>query len=99
MKRTAETVEEPTTVAPKATQTVTEEMLAEALNTFDMFRKDEATLTQAIKDRNEQIELLKQEQSQDIERLLRVRGALSALQHLVTVYKDKMQRALEARGE
>jgi hypothetical protein len=86
-------------VEPKVPQTVEQQMLAEAVATFDMFKKDEATLMTAIKARSEQVSALQQEQNQDIEHLLRVKGALSALQHLVTVYKDKIQKARAAQGE
>ena len=100
MKRTAtQIVEDVPPVEQKVPQTIEQQMFTEALTTFDMFKKDEATLVKAIKERDEQLGVLRQEQNQDIEKLLRVRGALSALQHLVTVYKDKMQKAQTGRGE
>ena len=100
MKREAtQIMKDVPSVEQKVPQTIEQQMFAEALTTFDMFKKDEATLVRAIKERNEQIAGVQQEQNQDIEKLLRVRGALSALQHLVTVYKDKMQRAQNNQGE
>ena len=97
MKRAAKDVAPP--VVSKEPQTTEQWMLTEAVSTFDMFKKDEATLAKAIKDRNEQINGLQREQNQDIEQMLRVRGALSALQHLVTAYKDKMQKARDLQGD
>ena len=102
MKRPAtQTVEKDVVLSEpiKSPQSIEQQMLTEAITTFDMFKKDEATLVRAIKERNEQIAGLQQEQNQDIEKLLRVRGALSALQHLVTTYKSRLQGEREARGE
>jgi len=70
---------------------ISQQILDETTKTFETFKQDESKLIRSIKDRKEKIEILQSEQSSDIENLLRIRGALSALQHMVTWSRNKIE--------
>ena len=68
--------------------TTSEFMLKEAEDTFRMFRDDLQKLKDAMAGRTKKIEEINAEQLVDYQRRLKIEGALSACQHLVTKYKQ-----------
>lgn len=69
-------------------ESLEQQLLKEAVDTFEMFRADRDTLQKSLNSRRETISWLEIEQREEHEKLLRVHGALSVLQHLVTKFKQ-----------
>ena len=68
--------------------TASEAMLKEAEATFRMFRDDLQKLQESMKSREIEMDKLKSEQLVDYQSRLKVEGALSACQHIVTKCKE-----------
>ncbi len=69
--------------------TLSEFMMQEAEDTFRMFRDDLEKVKAAMTVRNKKIEEIKAEQLIDIQKKLKIEGALSVCNHLVTKYKQE----------
>ena len=63
-------------------------MLKEAEATYKMLREDAVKVNTAMEARKKQIEQLQAEQVSDLRRQISVNGALSAMKHIVTKYKE-----------
>ncbi|KKL28476.1 hypothetical protein LCGC14_2374750 [marine sediment metagenome] len=63
-------------------------MRQEAENTYRMFREDALKVKAAMDVRKKQIEQLQAEQVSDLRKQIKLDGALSAMQHIVTKYKE-----------
>jgi len=72
---------------PEKKLTLSEFVIKEAEDTFRMFRDDLVKIKDAMTVREKKIEEIKAEQVVDYQRRLKVEGALSACQHLVTKYR------------
>jgi len=68
--------------------TLSDFMMKEAEDTFRMFRDDLKKLQDSMKTREIEMDKIKAEQLVDYQSRLKVEGALSACQHLVTKYKE-----------
>ena len=73
---------------PKENPTLSEFMMQEAEATFRMFRDDLEKVKTAMKSREMDMEKVKAEQLVDYQKRLKIEGALSACNHLVTKYKE-----------
>lgn len=68
--------------------TLSEFMLKEAEDTFRMFRDDLQKIKDAMTARSKKMEDIRTEQAADLQKRLKLEGALSACNHLVTKYKE-----------
>lgn len=68
--------------------TLSEFMLKEAEDTFRMFRDDLAKVKSAMAARNKKVDEIKAEHVIDYQKKLKIEGALSVCNHLVTKYKE-----------
>ena len=83
------------------------QLLKEAVDTQEMFKADKTILEQNITGRTEQIkitpteqvDILQTEQVADIKKLWIINGGLSVLQHLITIYRAKIDEHEKVRGE
>jgi len=73
---------------PEKKLTLSEFMLKEAEDTFRMFRDDLQKVKDAMAARTKKIEGINAENLVDYQKRLKIEGALSACNHLVTKYKE-----------
>ena len=77
--------------------TLSDFMLKEAEDTFRMFRDDLAKITDAMTARTKKIEEINKEQLADLQKKLKIEGALSTCQHLVTKYKEAWAKERDSK--
>ncbi len=77
--------------------TLSEFMLKEAEDTFRMFRDDLQKVKDAMAGRTRKIEEINAEQLVDYQKRLKIEGAISACNHLVTKYKEAWMKERNAK--
>lgn len=81
----------------KENPTLSEFMMQEAEATFRMFRDDLEKVKTSMKARDAKMEVIKAEQLVDYQKRLKIEGALSACNHLVTKYKEAWMKERNAK--
>ena len=81
----------------KENPTLAEFCMQEAEATFRMFREDLEKLKASMKSREMDMEKIKAEQLQDYQKRLKIEGALSVCNHLVTKYKEAWMKERNAK--
>ena len=82
---------------PEKKLPLSEFMLNEAESTFRMFRDDFQKVKDSMTARNKRIDELRAEQASDLQKRLKLEGALSACNHLVTRYKEAWMKERNIR--
>lgn len=76
---------------------VDEFMFQEAESTYQMFKNDREKLQSAMDARKKQIDTLQSEQNTDLRKFVKIDGAISALHHLVTTYRNAWAKSKERK--